>query len=41
MSLIRDAIKAAREYYDDSTYQHAMRVAAYVSNDNLIPELLQ
>lgn len=38
MSLIRDAIKVAREYYEDSTYQHAMRVAAYVSNDNLIPE---
>ena len=38
MSLIRNAIKAAREYYDDTTYQHAMRVAAYVINDNLIPE---
>ncbi len=38
MSLIRDAIKVAREYYDDSTYQHAMRVAAYVTNDNLIPD---
>lgn len=38
MSLIREAIKVAREYYDDTTYQHAMRVAAYVSNDNLIPE---
>ncbi len=38
MSLLRDAIKVAREYYEDSTYQHAMRVAAYVANDNLIPE---
>ena len=38
MSLFRDAIKVAREYYDDSTYQHAMRVAAYVANDNLVPE---
>ena len=38
MSLIRDAIKVAREYYDDITYQHVMRVAAYVSNDNLIPD---
>lgn len=38
MSLIRNAIKVAREYYDDITYQHVMRVAAYVSNDNLIPE---
>lgn len=38
MSLIRDAIKVVREYYDDATYQHAMRVAAYVTNDNLIPD---
>lgn len=38
MSLIRDAIKVAREYYDDTTYQHVMRVAAYVANDNLIPD---
>ena len=38
MSLIRDAIKVARGYYDDATYQHAMRVAAYVTNDNLIPD---
>lgn len=38
MSLIRDAIKVAREYYGDATYQHAMRVAAYVTNDNLIPD---
>ncbi len=38
MSLLRDAIKVAREYYDDSTYQHVMRVAAYVANDNLIPD---
>ena len=38
MSLIRDAIKVAREYYEDSAYQHAMRVAAYVANDNLIPD---
>lgn len=38
MCLIRNAIKVAREFYDDSTYQHAMRVAAYVTNDNLIPE---
>ncbi len=38
MSLLRDAIKVAREYYEDSTYQHVMRVAAYVANDNLIPD---
>lgn len=38
MSLIRDAIKTAREYYDDNTYYHVMRVAAYVADDNLIPD---
>ncbi len=38
MSLLRDAIKVAREYYEDSTYQHVMRVEAYVANDNLIPD---
>ena len=38
MSLIREAIKVAREYYDDTTFQHAMRVAAYVTDDNLIPD---
>ncbi len=38
MSLLRDAIKVAREYYEDSTYQHVMRVAACVSGDNLIPD---
>lgn len=38
MSLIRNAIKVAREYYDDTTYQHVMRVVAYTANDNLIPD---
>ena len=35
--MITDAIKVARKYYDESTYYHAMRVAGYVVNDNLIP----
>lgn len=35
---IIDAIKVARKYYDIDTYYHAMRVAAYVANDNTIPE---
>ena len=35
---IINAIKVAREYYDIDTYYHAMRVAAYVTNDNTIPE---
>lgn len=38
MSLFKNAIKAAREYYDDATYYHVMRVAAYVASDNLIPD---
>ena len=33
----RDAIGIARKYYDDETFYHAMRVTAYVSNNNLIP----
>lgn len=36
MSLIDNAIKVARKYYDENTYYHAMRVAAYVTEDNLI-----
>lgn len=38
MSLIEDAIRVARQYYDENTFYHAMRVAAYVVNDNLIPK---
>ena len=38
MSSITEANKVAREYYDDSTYYHALRVAAYVVNDNSIPK---
>lgn len=38
MGLFKNAIKAAREYYDDATYYHVMRVAAYVASDNLIPD---
>lgn len=37
MSGITDAIKVARKYYNESAYYHAMRVAGYVVNDNLIP----
>lgn len=38
MSVITDAIKVAKKYYNENTYYHAMRVAAYVVNDNTIPE---
>lgn len=34
---VKDALKIAREYYDEKSFYHAMRVAAYVSNSNLIP----
>lgn len=37
MSGITDAIKVARKHYNESAYYHAMRVAGYVVNDNLIP----
>lgn len=38
MGMITDAIKVARKYYDENTYYHAMRVMAYVVNDNSIPK---
>lgn len=38
MSMITDAIKVARKYYNDRTYYHAMRVMAHVVNDNSIPK---
>lgn len=38
MMNIIQAIRVAKEYYDIDTYYHVMRVAAYVANDNTIPE---
>lgn len=38
MGLVVNAINVARKFYDEVTYYHAMRVAGYVINDNLIPE---
>lgn len=38
MSMIEDAIRVARKYYDKSIYYHVMRVAGYVVNNNLIPK---
>lgn len=38
MNLVTSAIKVARNFYDEKTYYHVMRVAGYVLNDNLIPE---
>ena len=36
MNLIGQAIQTARKYYDENTFYHAMRVAAYVVDDNLM-----
>ena len=36
MNLIGQAILTARKYYDENTFYHAMRVAAYVAGDNLM-----
>lgn len=38
MRLIEEAIRVARKFYDEDTYYHAMRVAAFVTEDNLIPK---
>ena len=38
MSVITDAIKVVRKYYNKNTYYHAMRVVAFVVNDNSIPK---
>jgi hypothetical protein len=37
MNIIIEAIKVAKKYYDEENYNHAMRVAAYVAENNLIP----
>lgn len=36
MSLIPYAMRMAKRYYDDKTYNHACRVAQYVAENNLI-----
>lgn len=38
MRLIEEAIRVARKFYDEDTYYHAMRVAAFVTEYNLIPK---
>lgn len=37
MNLIGYAIQKGRQYYDENTLYHAIRVAAYVTENNLIP----
>lgn len=34
---VKNALKITRKYYDEKTFYHAMRVAAYAANNNLIP----
>lgn len=38
MSLINWSLLKAKKYYDEETYQHAMRVAGYVAQMEIIPE---
>lgn len=38
MSLIGYALKMAKKYYDSDTYDHAIRVAAYIADNNMIPD---
>lgn len=37
-SLVGYALRMARQYYKPKTYDHALRVATYVSNNPIIPE---
>lgn len=38
MSLIGYALRMAKQYYDLDTYNHALRVAEYVADNNMIPD---
>lgn len=38
MSLIGYALEMAKHYYEPETYEHALRVAANVANNPLVPE---
>ena len=40
MSLIGYALRQAKEYYDNDTYDHAIRVAINVADNPLIPDKL-
>lgn len=35
---VKYALKVAKEYYDEKTYHHVMRVAGYVAQNNMIPK---
>lgn len=38
MSYIGYALRMAKRYYEPKTYDHALRVAAYIADNNLIPQ---
>jgi len=38
MSLIGYALRMAKQYYEPNTYEHALRVAAYVADNDMIPD---
>ncbi len=38
MSLIGYALRTAKKYYDLKTYNHALRVAGYVADNDIIPD---
>jgi len=38
MSLIGYALRMAKQYYDLNTYEHVLRVAAYVADNKMIPD---
>ena len=38
MSLVGYALRMAKKYYEQKTYDHALRVAAYVAENPMIPE---
>jgi len=37
MSLIGYALRMAKQYYEPATYEHALRVASYVADNDMIP----
>lgn len=38
MSLVGYALRMAKQYYKPDTYEHAIRVAGYVADNNMIPD---
>lgn len=39
--VLDDALKIARQYYDDKTFEHAVRVMNFVSANSAIPDSLK